>query len=164
MGAEKLLLLSTIVLGIIGMGCIGISQYLNNRGLKVWVEKKETLNIIDRIAYKWSVFLEEIAVQINEETEKKIKKHLMEVFDYIVVKNPDIKAANDYLEMETYMKIIDYWDGPYGRILEIQIAKNENQPVIKFKLNIVALIRQVYATKKSEQEIQDQRPKLRIVK
>ncbi|EOD01443.1 hypothetical protein [Caldisalinibacter kiritimatiensis] len=158
MGVEKLLILGTVVLLVIGLGCICLAQYFNNRGKKVWSEKKEKINMIDRISYNWSVFLEGITVQIDRETEEKIKKHLVEVFDHIVKRNPDMQAANDYLEIETYMKITGFWDGPYGRILELEI-KSEDKPSVKIKFNINSIMNAAYRTRKEQEK-----PKLRVIK
>lgn len=164
MGVEKMIFIGLIGIGLIGAVLYGISEYLFRKGKKVWNEKKVKINFAERIAYKWFIFLEELIIgHIDKETIDKIIKHLVEVFDYIAIKEPDIKNANEYLETATYMKITDFWDGPYGRVLKIAIEQDEEYSRAELRINISDLIDRAYKSRKKEEE-KIKRPKLRIIK
>lgn len=121
--------------GVLGLGAaaVGLSHYISKTGQRVWKEKKKKLTTFEEMSFRWFRFMEEIAAGPLTDLKDDPVKYLIQVYDYLAIKNPDLEGANDYLRRaakyiydteDPVFYIGDYWNSSSGRFITIILGKD----------------------------------------
>lgn len=155
------LIIIIIVIGSLStfIGFMGI--YIYREGSSLWEERKE-FNFRNKITMSFYLFLEMKVFERNKYYKEAVARHLAAVYDYLVIKQPDMFLANQVLREETKLEILDYCNTPKGRIFKVKIDATKKHCEKVIVLSIDNITKETYKIK--EKAIDKDRPKLRVIK
>lgn len=154
-----------IVMAIVGLsgvvvGLIGI--YLYRRGSCIWEEDRKRLSLTKRIPAIFYLFLEMRVFERNKYYKEAAARHLAIVYDYLVIREPDMFLANQVLREGTVLEILNYCDAPGGRIFKLRVGATKKHLENTIIININAIANEAYKIK--DKDMHNKPTKLRVIK